>query len=45
MKIISCFIGSSLQDFSRGIRLEELNVLLKQSVMVSACFLALVMLP
>lgn len=28
--------GIVLQDFSKGIRLEELNVLLKQTVMVSS---------
>lgn len=28
-----------LQDFSKGVRLEELNVLLKQTVMVCCCTL------
>jgi hypothetical protein len=38
LKVLKHFI-LLLQDFSRGIRLEELNVLLKQTVMVCALVL------
>ncbi|KAL5746769.1 hypothetical protein ACOSQ2_024066 [Xanthoceras sorbifolium] len=34
VKVVQGYQGQRFQDFSRGVRLEELNVLLKQSVMI-----------
>ncbi|KAK2655549.1 hypothetical protein Ddye_008601 [Dipteronia dyeriana] len=34
VKVVQGYQGQNFQDFSRGVRLEELNVLLKQSVMI-----------
>ncbi|KAK3225854.1 hypothetical protein Dsin_005716 [Dipteronia sinensis] len=34
VKVVQGYQGQNFQDFSRGVRLEELNVLLRQSVMI-----------
>lgn len=39
VKYIQGSQGKTFQDFSKGTRLEELNMLLKQTVMVCSCSL------